>query len=134
MQDITPQQQYLANWHNNFVKYVQWLWTYMGTFENHPLATDMDKRGLDAIKVVLSGSDVVKIEKNLSEGSTTGALKKETLEMIEKFNMSIVEISLDHSTATPLWKEFLKQLFHQQIERGKEAERMRLKELKIALV
>lgn len=133
MQDITPQQQYLANWHNNFVKYVQWLRTYMGTFENHPLATDMDKRGLDAIKLVLSGNDVIEIERNLSEGSTTGALKKNTLEKIEKLNKDIVDIALENSTGNSLWKEFLKQLFHQQIEKGKEAEKVRLNELRVVL-
>lgn len=134
MQDITPQQQYLANWHNNFVKYVQWLWTYMGTFENHPLATEMDKCGLDAIKLVLSGNDVIEIERNLTEGSTTGALKKDTLEKIEKLNKDIVDIAIEHSSDNPLWNVFLKQLFHQHIERGKEAERMRLDELKITLL
>lgn len=134
MQDFVLKQQYLSNWHDRFVRYVQWVWSYIDTIEKHSQITEKDKCGLDAINLLLSGNDVIEIERNLTEGSTTGALKKDTLEKIEKLNKDIVDIAIEHSSDNPLWNVFLKQLFHQHIERGKEAERMRLDELKITLL
>lgn len=76
MQDFVLKQQYLSNWHDRFVRYVQWVWSYIDTIEKHSQITEKDKCGLDAINLLLSGNDVIEIERNLTEGSTTGALKK----------------------------------------------------------
>lgn len=125
----TIQQQYLANWHDNFVKYVNRMLSVVATLEIQPQATDTDKQGFDALKLLLNGKDVHDVENDLSNGVVSPA----TLDKIEKLNKDLGDIAIDHLDANPLWKQFLKQLYSMKVENDKTAEMMRLKALHILI-
>ena len=61
------QQQYISEWHDNFVNYIGGLMSLVGAMENHPSATDEDKKGLSQIKMVLHGREALEIERRLAE-------------------------------------------------------------------
>lgn len=125
----TIQQQYLANWHDSFVKYVNRMLSVVATLEIQPQATDTDKQGFDALKLLLKGKDVHDVENDLSNGVVSPA----TLDKIEKLNKDLGDIAIDHVDANPLWKQFLKQLYSMKVENDKTAEMMRLKALHILI-
>ena len=124
------QQLYIANWHDSFVQYIQQIQSFIVTIEALPEATDEDKKAFGVIKMMLNGKDVQDVERDLAIGN----IKKSTLDKIAKMHKDLLDEAIEHLSATPLWKLFLKELTRQRIERDKEAELMRLDALKIPLI
>ena len=52
------QSQYIANWHDNFVNYVNQMLDTIAALEMQPQVTDADKQGFDALKLLLSSKVV----------------------------------------------------------------------------
>ena len=126
----TIQQQYLANWHDNFVNYVNHMLSMVAALEIQTQATDADKQGFDALKLMLNSKDVHDVENDLDNGVVSQA----TLDKIEKLNKDLGDLVIDHLDANPLWKQFLKQLYDMKVESDKTAEMMRLKALQILVL
>ena len=124
------QSQYIANWHDNFVNYVNQMLATIAALEMQPQATDADKQGFDALKLLLSSKDVQDVKNDLANGVVSQA----TLDKIEKLNKDLGDIAIDHIDANPLWKQFLKQLYDMKVESDKTAEMMRLKTLQIPVL
>lgn len=124
------QSQYIANWHDNFVNYVNRMLATVATLEMQPQATDADKQGFDALKLLLNGKDVQEVKSDLAHGLVSQA----TLDKIEKLSKDLVDIVIDHIDANPLWKQLMKQLFSMKVESDKTAEMMRLKALQIPIL
>ena len=124
------QSQYIANWHNNFVNYVNQMLAAVAALEMHPQATNADKQGFDALKLLLNGKDVQEVESDLA----IGVVSQATLDKIEKLNKDLGDIAIDHIDTHPLWKQFLKQLYDMKVESDKTAEMMRLKALQIPML
>ena len=121
------QQQYIAEWHDNFVNYIGGLMRLVGVMENHPSATDDDKNGLDQIKMVLHGREALEIERSLAEAD----VKQDVLDKIEKLNKDLVDMAIEHLSTDAVVKEFLQKLSYYQIEQNKRLAEIRLKELQI---
>lgn len=126
----TIQQKYIAIWHDNFVNYVNQLLAVFAAIEMLPQANDIDKQGVDALRLLLNGKEVQDVESDLAHGIVSQA----TLDKIEKLNKNMGDIALDHINANPLWKQFLKQLYAMKVESDKAAETMRLKVLQIPVI
>ena len=124
------QSQYIANWHNNFVNYVNQMLAAVAALEIQPQATNADKQGFDALKLLLNGKDVQEVESDLA----IGVVSQATLDKIEKLNKDLGDIAIDHIDTHPLWKQFLKQLYDMKVESDKTAEMMRLKALQIPVL
>ena len=124
------QSQYIANWHDNFVNYVNQMLDTIAALEMQPQVTDADKQGFDALKLLLSSKVVQDVKNDLANGVVNQA----TLDKIEKLNKDLGEIAIDHIDANPLWKQFLKQLYGMKVENDKTAEMMRLKTLQIPVL
>ena len=58
------QKQYISEWHDSFVGYIGGLMSLVVAMENHPCATDKDKKGFDQIKMLLHGREALEIEQN----------------------------------------------------------------------
>lgn len=123
----TIQQQYLVNWHDSFVNYVNQILATIASVEMSSQATDEDKRGFEMVKVLFRGKDVQDVERDLAEG----VVRQSTLDKIEKLNKDMGDIVIDHLDASPVWKQFLKQLYHLKVDNDKNAEVMRLNALGI---
>lgn len=52
-----PQQQYITNWHDNFVDYIGSLLGVVAVLMTRLEATEEVKRGLEGIKLILNGRD-----------------------------------------------------------------------------
>ena len=126
----TIQQRYFSNWHDTFVNYVNHMLSVVATLEIQPQATDTDKQGFDALKLMLHSKDVQDVENDLANGVVSHA----TLEKIDKLNKDLGDIAIDHLDANPLWKQFLKQLYSMKVENDKTAEMLRLKSLHIPVL
>lgn len=79
------------------------------------------------VKVLFGGKDVQDVERDLAEG----IVRQNTLDKIEKLNKDMGDIVIDHLDASPVWKQFLKQLYHLKVDNDKNAEVMRLNALGI---
>ena len=101
----------------------------VGAMENHPSATDEDKRGLDLIKMVLRGREALEIERSLAEAD----VKQDVLDKIEKLNKDLVDMAIEHLSTDAVVKEFLKKLSYYQIEQNKRLAEVRLKDLRILI-
>ena len=123
------QQQYISEWHDNFVNYIGGLMGLVGAMENHPSATDEDKKGLGQIKMVLHGREALEIERSLAEAD----VKQDVLDKIEKLNKDLVDMAIEHLTTDAVLKEFLKKLSYYQIEQNKRLAEVRLKDLQILI-
>lgn len=121
------QAQYLANWRDSFVNYIQGLLSYVASLEMLPNATENDKKALAKIKTMLVGLEVLRIESDLA----SGVVKTATIEAIARLNKDIVDICLENMQISPLVREFWTQMIHLKIDQDKRAEMMRLKVLKI---
>lgn len=124
---MTPLQQYISEWHDNFVKYIEGLLGFITTLIVLPQATDEDKRAFDQIKLILKGKDAKEIEQNLA----SGIVNNDTLDRIEKLDKDLVDLTVEHLTAAPLVKLFLKQLSYRRIEQNKRETIMKLHELQL---
>ena len=126
---MTLQQQYIAEWHDNFVRHINGLLDYMETLIILPQATDEDKRVLNQIKMVLCSKDAKDIEQDLA----SGVIKQETIDKIAKLDKDLTDMAVEHLTAAPLVKEFLRRLTHCQIEKNKQDTLIRLQILRIPI-
>ena len=95
--------------------------------ENHPCATDEDKKGFEQIKKLLIGQEALEIERSLAEAD----VKQDVLDKIEKLNKNLVDMVIAHLTKDAVVKEFLKKLTYYQIEQNKRLAELRLNELQI---
>lgn len=128
------QQQYLSNWHDKFVRYIQGMLSLIATFELMPNATDNDKHAFDMIKLMLRGGEVIAVEKDLANGAMSGEVKKATLHKIEKLDDDITDVCLEYIQMAPMVKEFWKQFAHLRFKQAKENEMEILEALKIPMV
>lgn len=124
------QQQYLSNWHDSFVNYANQILATIASLEMLSQATEEDKRGFEMVKVLFRGKDVQDVERDLAEG----VVRQSTLDKIEKLNKDLGDIAIDHLDASPIWKHFLKQLYHLKVDNDKNAEVMRLNALGIPVL
>lgn len=76
------QQQYLSNWHDSFVNYVNQILATIASVEMSSQATDEDKRGFEMVKVLFRGKDVQDVERDLANG----IVRQSTLDKIEKID------------------------------------------------
>lgn len=121
------QQQYISEWHDSFVKYVGGLLGIVEVMMNHPFATDVDRRGLDQIKLLLHGREVLEIERSLAEAD----VKQDVLDKIEMLNKDLVNMAIEHLSTGVVVKEFLKNLNYSQIEQNRRLAEIRLKDLQL---
>ena len=128
------QQQYLAQWHDNFVEYIRQLLSFVEGYMLLPQATEDNKIELEKVRAILTGKEVEEIENNLIDGAKSGVLKKGTLEKIVKLDKDLVDFALERISIDKFWKEFLKQLSKIQREKAKDATITRLNELQIPLI
>lgn len=123
------QQQFTANWHDDFVKNIQELLSFIDTLVIFPQATNGDKRAFDQINIMLHSKEVKEIEQDLA----AGIVKQETLDKKEKLDKDLADFAIGRMTLAPLTKEFLKKLTYCQIERNKQYSVQRLLELQIPI-
>ena len=128
------QQQYLAQWHDNFVEYIRQLLSFVEGYMLLPQATEDNKIELEKVRAILTGKDVEGIEKNLADGSKSGVLKKGTIDKIVKLDKDLVDFALERISIDKFWKEFLKHLSKIQREKAKDATITRLNELQISVI
>ena len=123
------QQQYLSNWHDSFVNYVNQILATIASVEMSSQATEEDKQGFEMVKILFRGKDVQDVERDLVEG-----IVRQSTFKIEKLNKNIGDIVMDHLDASPIWKQFLKLLYHLKVDNDKMAEVMRLNGLNIPII
>lgn len=128
------QQQYLAQWHDNFVEYIRQLISFVEGYMLLSQATEENKIELEKVRAILTGKDVEEIEKNLADGSKSGVLKKGTIDKIVKLDKDLVDFALERISIDEFWKGFLKHLSKIQREKAKDATITRLNELQIPLI
>lgn len=128
------QQQYLSQWHDNFVEYIRKLMDFVDGYMLLPQATEDNEIELEKVRAILTGKEVEEIENNLIDGAKSGVLKKGTLEKIVKLDKDLVDFALERISIDNFWKEFLKQLSKIQREKAKDATITRLNELQITLI
>lgn len=121
------QQQYISEWHDDFVKYIGGILAVIELMENHPSATNEDRRGFEQIKKLLRGREALEIERSLAEAD----VRQEVLDKIEKLYKDLVDMAIEHLSTEALVKEFLKKLSYYQIEQNKRQAEIRLNELQI---
>lgn len=121
------QQQYISEWHDNFVNYIRGILDLIQVMINHPCATDDDKKGLDQIKILLHGREALEIERSLAEAD----VKQDVLDKIEKLNKDLVDMAVEHLSTDAVVKEFLKKLSYYQIEQNRRLAEVKLKDLQI---
>ena len=119
------QQQYISEWHDNFVNYIRGLQSLVEAMECMHSATDEDKKGFNQIKLLLHGREALEIERSLAEAD----VKQEVLDKIEKLDKDLVDMATEHLSTDALVKEFLKMLTYYQIEQNKRLAEIRLKDL-----
>ena len=124
------QQEYLSNWHDSFVNYVNQILATIASVEMSSQATEEDKRGFEMVKVLFRGKDVQDVERDLAEG----VVRQSTLDKIERIDKEFADILVDHVDTIPLRKQLLKQLLHRVVENNKAAEEMRLNALNIPVI
>lgn len=122
---LLAQHQYISDWHSSFVNHLRWLLAIIEVMENHPSATDEDKRGFGQIKMLLHGREALEIERSLAEAD----IKQDVLDKIEKLYKDLVDMAIEHLSTEALVKEFLKQLSYFQIEQNKRLAKIRLMDL-----
>ncbi len=127
---MTPQQQYIAHWHDSFVNYIGSLLGVIAGLVTRPEAAHEDKEALEDVKMTLTGRDAADVERDLA----AGIIKKSTLDKIEKINGDLVDTCLAHIQMNPLVREFWKQMAHIKIERDKAGEQERLAVLQIPVI
>lgn len=121
------QQQYISEWHNNFVSHIGGILVLIEVMENHPSATDEDKKGFEKIKKLLHGREALEIERSLADSD----VKQEVLDKIEKLYKDLVDMAIEYLSTEALVKEFLKKLFYYQIEQNKRLAEIRLTDLQL---
>lgn len=119
------QQQYISEWHDDFVNYIGGLWSIVEIMKNHPYATENDKKGFDQIKMLLHGREAHEIERRLADAD----VKPDLLNKIEKMDKDLVDMAIEHLITDVIVKEFLKKLSYHQIEQNKRFAEIRMNDL-----
>ena len=128
------QQQYSAEWHDNFGRYINRLMAFVEGYMLLPQATEDYKKDLEKVKVILCGKDVEDIKKNLADGTKSGVLKNGTIEKVERLDKDLVDFALERISIDSFWKKFLRQLSIIRIEQAKDETITRLNELHIPVI
>ena len=102
-------------------------WSMVGAMEDHPFATDEDKKGFWLIKMLLHGREALEIERSLAEAD----VKKDVLDKIEKLDKDLMDMAIAHLSTDAIVKVFLKKLSYYQIEQNKRLAEIRLKDLQL---
>lgn len=123
----TSQNQYLKNWHDSFVSWVDGVLGIIDVMSNMPEMNDEDKQALFQCRIIMIGNDVAQVKESLSKGVVTNEL----LDKIENLKKSLVDIILERIKSESLVKELLKRLCYLKFEQDKAAEEMRLSLLRI---
>ena len=123
----TAQSQYLKNWHDSFVSWVNGVLGIIDVLSNVQEVTDDDKQALAQCRIIMSGHDVAKVEESLSRGVVTD----DVLNKIENLNKKLVDIIVERVKSNDLLKKLLKRLCYLIIEQDKSTEEMRLSLLRI---
>lgn len=123
----TSQSQYLKNWHDSFVSWVDGVLGIIDVMSNMPEMNDEDKQALAQCRILMIGKDVAQVKESLSRGVVTDEL----LDKIENLKKSLVDIIVERIKSESLVKELLKRLCYLKFEQDKAAEEMRLSLLRI---
>lgn len=123
----TSQSQYLKNWHDSFVSWVDGVLGIIDVLSNTPEMNDEDKLALFQCRIIMIGNDVAQVKESLSRGVVTDEL----LDKIENLKKSLVDIIVERIKSESLVKELLKRLCYLKFEQDKAAEEMRLNLLRI---
>lgn len=123
------QAQYIKQWHDSFVSYINGLLGMIEGLALLPGATEDDRQGLTMCRLILNGQDVNDVEKSLSEGTVS----QEVLDKIEHINKRLVDVAIENIRTDAMMKEFLKRLSYLKIEQDKQGALMRLNLLKISV-
>jgi hypothetical protein len=124
------QQEYLSNWHDSFVNYINQILATIASVEMLSQATEEDKRGFEMVKVLFRGKDVQDVERDLAEG----VVRQSTLDKIERIDKEFADIIVEHIDNMPLRKQLLKQLLHKVVENNKMSAIMRLDALGVSVM
>ena len=124
------QKQYLSQWHDSLVAFIEGLLVVIAKLSNREDATEEEKRVLVAIKGMLTGKDTLDVEHDLA----SGVVKRSTLDKIVKINKDMTDMCLEHVQMNPLVREFWKQMTRIRIEQSKLEEEMRLNALRIPVL
>lgn len=123
------QQQYIANLHDSFVKYINDTMSLINALMVIPQATEADKKVFDTFKGILHSYDVEDVKRRLCESP----IRRSTLDKMEKVYKDHVDFAIEHLHKSPLFKQFWKQISHTQIEKNKSIEIQRLNDLGIPI-
>ena len=74
-----------------------------GAMENHPSATDEDKKGFEQIKMLLHCKEAFEIKHSLAEVD----VKQAVLDKIEKLNKDLVDVAIEHLATDAIVKKFI---------------------------
>lgn len=119
---MIERQQYIADWHDDFVDLINRLQNTVAFFMRLPQATEEDKRALAHVSIILAGKDVHDTEQDLTEGNVSDS----TIDKIGKIYKDLTDIALDHMSADSQMRELWKQIFHLVIDYDKQMSKKRL--------
>lgn len=80
---MTPQQQYISEWHDNFVNFIGGLLGFIESLIILPEATDEDKRAINQIKLMLNGKDAKDIESTLAKSEYPSLMRPQTTDWMD---------------------------------------------------
>lgn len=130
-QKLNPAQtQYMANWHESFVNWVNGVLDIIEYLSLLPMATDDDKRALVQCKTILNGYEVSSVEESLSNGVVT----VDILNKIEILNKRLVDTIVEQIKTDAMVKEFLRKLAYLKTEKERMSEESRLRVLRIPVL
>ena len=119
---MIEKQQYIAEWHDDFVDLIERLQKTVAFFMQLPQVTEEDKRGFVHVSIILAGKDVCDVEQNLAEGNVNDS----TIDKIGKIYKDLNDVALDHMSLDSKMRELWKQIFHLVIDYDKQMSKKRL--------
>lgn len=128
LKDISmTQQQYISNLHDQYVNFINYVFSLADSLINLSQATDYDKQELDKVKLMLKSKGAESIEKELTYKNFSSS----TLDKMEKLYKDLADFALEHIHENEIWKMFIKQLCYSSIEMGKKDALTRLEKIDI---
>lgn len=122
---MTPKQEFISAWHDEFVNYIDKLQRTVATFMQIPQITEEDKRGFAHVATILAGKDVDDIEKDLANAH----VDERTLDKIEKVKKDLTDEALDHMSINSHTRDLWKQILHSLLNYDKQMEKKKLQTL-----